>query len=269
MEIFFLLDIRRDWFRRNITRQNVSWVKENHGKFIRSTPNEILYNRWFGSEMGPITSLTFSRNGYYIIVGHASGAIQMRHGSTGVVLCTLRNIQFPPKPIYALEYSRFEERVCYAACTDGAVYRIDIPNLVASTEDPPQYCIRADPALEYLNTQYYGAPGISSAAAPFITHRSAALSLGLSADEAKFIVGYADSSIKVYDIETQEVETTYKVHKLRLQFIPKKLQRMHAGQVCALRCHDERPRVFASAAWDNTLRYMSVVLAFKSSSDQI
>ncbi|XP_047510432.1 uncharacterized protein LOC125053229 isoform X2 [Pieris napi] len=242
------------FYRRIIARQNVSWVKENHEKFIRNTPNEILYNRWFGSEMGPITSLTFSCNGYYIIVGHASGAIQMRHGSTGVVLCTLRNIQFPPKPIYALEYSRFEERVCYAACTDGAVYRIDIPNLVASTEDPPQYCIRADPALEYLNTQYYGAPGISSAAAPFITHRSAALSLGLSADEAKFIVGYADSSIKVYDIETQEVETTYKVHKLRLQFIPKKLQRMHAGQVCALRCHDERPRVFASAAWDNTLR---------------
>ncbi|CAF4775235.1 unnamed protein product [Pieris macdunnoughi] len=157
------------FYRRIVGRQNVSWVKENHEKFIRNTPNEILYNRWFGSEMGPITSLTFSRNGYYIIVGHASGAIQMRHGSTGVVLCTLRNIQFPPKPIYALEYSRFEERVCYAACTDGAVYRIDIPNLVASTEDPPQYCIRADPALEYLNTQYYGAPGISSAATPFIT----------------------------------------------------------------------------------------------------
>ncbi|CAK1556108.1 unnamed protein product [Leptosia nina] len=178
----------------------------------------------------------------------------MRHGSTGAVLCTLRNIQFPPKPVYSLEYSRFEERICYAACTDGAVYRIEIPNLVASTDDPPQYCIRADPALEYLNTQYYGAPGLSSAATPFVTQRSPALSLGVSADEAKLIVGYADSSIKIYDMETQEAETTFKVHKLRLQFIPKKLQRMHFGQVCALRCHSERHRVFASAAWDNTLR---------------
>lgn len=55
----------------------------------------------------------------------------MRHGSTGVVLFTLRNIQFPPKPVYALRYSRVEERVCYAACTDGAVYRIEIPNVSA------------------------------------------------------------------------------------------------------------------------------------------
>lgn len=46
----------------------------------------------------------------------------------------------------------------------------------------------------------------------------------------------------------------YKVHKLRLQFIPRKLQRMHYGQVCALRCHDEKPFLFASGAWDNTLR---------------
>lgn len=51
----------------------------------------------------------------------------MRHGSTGVVLYTLRNIQFPPKPVYALVYSKIEERICYAACMDGAVYRIEIP----------------------------------------------------------------------------------------------------------------------------------------------
>ncbi|XP_047510431.1 uncharacterized protein LOC125053229 isoform X1 [Pieris napi] len=239
---------------RKVKSEELPWVEENFDRFFKDSPNEWLRNINYLSEFGFITSMIYTQDGDFLLVGHSTGLVQMRHGSTGVVLCTLRNIQFPPKPIYALEYSRFEERVCYAACTDGAVYRIDIPNLVASTEDPPQYCIRADPALEYLNTQYYGAPGISSAAAPFITHRSAALSLGLSADEAKFIVGYADSSIKVYDIETQEVETTYKVHKLRLQFIPKKLQRMHAGQVCALRCHDERPRVFASAAWDNTLR---------------
>lgn len=57
-------------------------------------------------------------------------SFQMRHGTTGVVLCTLRNIQFPPRPIYAIEYSRLEERVCYAACSDGAIYRIEIPNVV-------------------------------------------------------------------------------------------------------------------------------------------
>lgn len=53
----------------------------------------------------------------------------MRHGSTGTVLCTLRNVQFPPKPVYAIEYSMVEERVCYAACMDGAIYRIEIPNV--------------------------------------------------------------------------------------------------------------------------------------------
>ncbi|XP_045491083.1 uncharacterized protein LOC123690966 [Colias croceus] len=239
---------------KNIKPPNLTWIDENYDKFIRDTPNECLASLSYLSEYGYITSMEYAPDGEGIVVGHSSGLIQMRHGSTGAVLCTLRSIQFPPKPVYAIEYSRVEERVCYAACTDGAVYRIEIPNLVASTEDPPQYCIRADPALEYLNTQYYGAPGISSSAVPFITQRSPALSLGLCADEAKLIVGYADGSIKVYDMETQEAETTYKVHKLRLQFIPKKLQRMHFGQVCAVRCHDERPCVFASAAWDKTLR---------------
>ncbi|CAH2264523.1 jg21273 [Pararge aegeria aegeria] len=51
-----------------------------------------------------------------------------------------------------------------------------------------------------------------------------------------------------------QADITYKVQKLRLQFIPKKLQRMHYGQVCAIRCHDQNPKIFASGAWDNTLR---------------
>lgn len=53
----------------------------------------------------------------------------MRNGATGAAMCTLRNVQFPPKPVYALEYSRTEARVCYAACMDGTVYRIDIPDV--------------------------------------------------------------------------------------------------------------------------------------------
>lgn len=53
----------------------------------------------------------------------------MRHGQTGTVMATLRNIQFPPKPVYALQYSRSEKNVCYAACTDGAVYKLDIPDV--------------------------------------------------------------------------------------------------------------------------------------------
>ncbi|XP_032513804.2 uncharacterized protein LOC116767544 isoform X1 [Danaus plexippus] len=243
---------------RSLSLTELTWLRDNEERFFKDTPNENLLRLDYLSETGFITSMIYSPDGEFLIVGHSSGLIQMRHGTTGVVLCTLRNIQFPPRPIYAIEYSRLEERVCYAACSDGAIYRIEIPNIATSVDDPPGYCIRADPALECLNTQFYGSPGISSASTPLITQRSPALSLGISADQAKVIVGYADASIKVYDMETLEADLTYKVHKLRLQFIPKKLQRMHFGQVCALRCHDQKPFIFASGAWDNTLRIWDI-----------
>ncbi|CAH2086701.1 unnamed protein product [Euphydryas editha] len=243
---------------KKLSLTDVTWIQENHDRFFKDTPNENRVNLSYLSESGFVSSMIYSPDGECLIVGHSTGLIQMRHGSTGVVICTLRNIQFPPKPIYALEYSRVEERICYAACTDGAVYRIEIPNMSTSIDDPPEYCIRADPALECFNTQFYGAPGISSSSTPFITQRFPALSLGITADQTKMIVGYADTSIKIFDMETQEVDLMYKVHKLRLQFIPRKLQRMHYGQVCALRCHDEKPFLFASGAWDNTLRIWDI-----------
>lgn len=65
------------FYRRVVKRQNFLWVKENHERFLSNTPNEVLYNRWYGTEMGAVTSLTFSRNGSHLIVGHASGAIQV------------------------------------------------------------------------------------------------------------------------------------------------------------------------------------------------
>ncbi|XP_045784963.1 uncharacterized protein LOC123880700 isoform X4 [Maniola jurtina] len=187
-------------------RNHQGWVNENFAKFLKGTRNEILFNRWFCSELGAVTALTYSPSGSHIIVGHASGMIQMD----------------------------------------------------SSLDDPPEYCIKADPALECLNTQYYGSPGISSYATPFITQRSAALALGLMADQSKMAVGYSDTSIKVYDMETVETITMYKVQKVRLQLIPKKLQRMHSGQVCALRCHDQNTNLFASGAWDKTLRIWDV-----------
>ncbi|CAH1646208.1 unnamed protein product [Spodoptera littoralis] len=239
-----------------LKQNQFKWVNENHELFLRGTPNKVLQNRWYSSEKGAVTSMQFSPNGYHIIVGHASGAIEMRHGSTGTVLCTLRNIQFPPKPVHALEYSTFESNVCYAACIDGAVYRIEIPEIDTSIEEPPTFCIRADPMLESLNTQFYGSPGTSLYATPFVTQqRCAALSLGVLPECKKMAVGYADTSIKIYNMETQEADVTYKVHKLRLQFIPKKLQRMHYGQVVALRAHPQKPFLFASGAWDKTLRW--------------
>ncbi|KAL4714195.1 hypothetical protein ACJJTC_008549 [Scirpophaga incertulas] len=234
------------------------WIKENYEKFFEHTPNEEFIKLHFLSEMGYITSMIYTPDGKFILVGHSSGMIQMRHGVTGTVLHTLRNIQFPPKPIYALQYSRIEERVCYAACMDGAIYRIEIPNLDLSAADIPEYCIKADPTLQNLYTQFYSAPGISSCATPFVTQRSPALSMGITSDQAKLVVGYADTSVKIYDMETQEIDLNLKVHKIRRQFIPKKLQRMHFHQVCAIRCHDEKPYMFASGAWDNTLRIWDV-----------
>ncbi|XP_039747095.1 uncharacterized protein LOC120624544 isoform X2 [Pararge aegeria] len=239
---------------KKLSLADVTWLQDNQERFFKDTPNENLLSLNYLSQTGYICAMVYSHEGKYLVVGHSTGLIQMRHGSTGVVLCTLRNIQFPPKPVFALQYSRLEERICYAACVDGSVYRIEIPNMDTSLDDPPEYCIRADPALECLNTQFYGSPGISSYSTPYITQRSAALSLGLTADQTRMVVGYSDASIKVYDMETLEADITYKVQKLRLQFIPKKLQRMHYGQVCAIRCHDQNPKIFASGAWDNTLR---------------
>ncbi|XP_059050078.1 uncharacterized protein LOC131845078 [Achroia grisella] len=239
---------------KSLSITDIEWLQDNQERFFKDTANEDLLKLDYLSELGFICCMIYSPDGTFIIVGHSTGLIQMRHGTTGTVLCTLRNIQFPPKPVYALSYSRLEERVCYAACMDGAIYRIEIPNITAPTDKPPEYCIQADPGLECLNMQFYGTPGISSYSTPFITQRSATLSLGLSADQSKMVAGYADTSIKIYDMETQEAVVTYKVHKLRLQFIPKKLQRAHFGQVCALRCHDEKPFLFASGGWDRTLR---------------
>lgn len=53
------------------------WVKQNNVKFLKGTPNKILYNRWFLSEYGAITALVYSPNGCHIIVGHSSGLIQV------------------------------------------------------------------------------------------------------------------------------------------------------------------------------------------------
>lgn len=61
----------------------------------------------------------------------------------------------------------------------------------------------------------------------------------------------------IYTILLQAI-VTYKVHKLRLPFIPEKLQRNHTGRVCALRCHQDRPFMFISGAWDDTLRVSKI-----------
>ncbi|XP_022820295.1 uncharacterized protein LOC111352161 [Spodoptera litura] len=244
---------------KRLSISDITWLQDNYDRFFKDTENKTLIEDHYLSECGFICSMAYSPDGETIIVGHSTGLIQMRHGSTGTVLCTLRNIQFPPKPVHALEYSSFESNVCYAACIDGAVYRIEIPEIDTSIEEPPTFCIRADPMLESLNMQFYGSPGTSLYATPFVTQqRGAALSLGVMSECKKMAVGYADTSIKIYNMETQEADVTYKVHKLRLQFIPKKLQRMHYGQVVALRAHPQKPFLFASGAWDKTLRIWDI-----------
>ncbi|XP_035437133.2 uncharacterized protein LOC118267315 [Spodoptera frugiperda] len=243
---------------KRLSISDIAWLQDNTERFFKDTENKTLIEDHYLSECGFICSMVYAPDGETIIVGHSTGMVQMRHGSTGTVLCTLRNIQFPPKPVHALEYSPFEPNVCYAACIDGAVYRIEIPQIDTSIEDPPGFCIKADPMVESLNMQFYGSPGTSLYATPFVTQRCAALSVGVLAECQKMAVGYSDTSIKIYNMETQEADATYKVHKLRLQFIPKKLQRMHYGQVVALRAHPHKPFLFASGAWDKTLRIWDI-----------
>ncbi|XP_011559065.3 uncharacterized protein LOC105389620 isoform X1 [Plutella xylostella] len=244
--------------KRTVIQGTPPWITENAERFLIGTPNAFLVKMEYLSELGFITCLQYSADGDHILVGHSSGLIQMRHGKTGTVICTLRPRQFPPKPVYSLQYSDAEERVCYATSSDGSIYRIDIPNITPDLENPPIYCITADPALECLSMQFYGTPGISSYATAIISQRYPALSLGITADQNKMVVGYEDTSVKVYDMETLQAETTYKVHKMRMKLMLKKLQRSHSGQVCALRCHPQNVYQFASAAWDNTLRIWDV-----------
>lgn len=63
-----------------------------------------------------------------------------------------------------------------------------------------------------------------------------------------------------------QAELIFKVHKLRLQFIPKKLQRVHSSQVVAVRCHDQKPHIFATGGWDRTLRVRVLRLSSTKSS---
>lgn len=54
-----------------------SWVSENQERFFKGTPNEFAYYRWYLSELGAVMAMEFAPNGAYIVVGHASGAIQV------------------------------------------------------------------------------------------------------------------------------------------------------------------------------------------------
>lgn len=62
------------------------WVKENNEKYLKNTANKILQYRWYCSENGAITSMQFAPNGYHIIVGHASGSIEVSLGTHVIVI---------------------------------------------------------------------------------------------------------------------------------------------------------------------------------------
>ena len=65
-------------FYREKLKENVfPWVKENKEKYFENTANKFLQHRWYAAEKGAITSMQFSPNGYHIIVGHASGGIEV------------------------------------------------------------------------------------------------------------------------------------------------------------------------------------------------
>lgn len=55
-----------------------TWIRENYTTFLKDTKNGTLYNRWYFSECGYITAMTFSPNGKHIIVGYGSGLIQVK-----------------------------------------------------------------------------------------------------------------------------------------------------------------------------------------------
>lgn len=58
-------------------KDRYQWVKENYVTFLNGTPNKVLYNRWYFSESGYVTAAVYTRDGCHIIVGHATGLIQV------------------------------------------------------------------------------------------------------------------------------------------------------------------------------------------------
>lgn len=57
--------------------RNHAWLKQNYIDFLKNTPNEILYHRWYPSELGYITAAQYAPKGSYIIVGYSTGLVQV------------------------------------------------------------------------------------------------------------------------------------------------------------------------------------------------
>ncbi|KOB65167.1 Uncharacterized protein OBRU01_24498, partial [Operophtera brumata] len=61
---------------KRLSATDVAWLQDNEERFFRDTANETLTSQCYRSEYGFISSMIYSADGEFIIVGHASGLIQ-------------------------------------------------------------------------------------------------------------------------------------------------------------------------------------------------
>lgn len=71
---------------RSLSLTELTWLRDNEERFFKDTPNENLLRLDYLSETGFITSMIYSPDGEFLIVGHSSGLIQVRTFKT-IILC--------------------------------------------------------------------------------------------------------------------------------------------------------------------------------------
>lgn len=56
---------------------NLRWIQDNNTRFLYDTPNEKVSSLSYLSETGYITSMIYTLDGEFLVVGHSTGLIQV------------------------------------------------------------------------------------------------------------------------------------------------------------------------------------------------
>lgn len=62
---------------RKIKAEELPWIEDNFDRFFKESPNKCLETINYLSEYGFITSMIYSPDGDFLIVGHSTGVIQV------------------------------------------------------------------------------------------------------------------------------------------------------------------------------------------------
>lgn len=64
---------------KSLSLTDITWIQDNQKRFLEDTPNESVASLNYLSETGFITSIVYAPNGEFLVVGHSTGLIQVKH----------------------------------------------------------------------------------------------------------------------------------------------------------------------------------------------